>query len=108
MKTEASNADKTSTENLVKELIKQNILINKKPPKVLILLNYWGMFQTSQTSTDQTLPDPPQIMNATKTPDTEDKETLPNSPILLNDILSPDTKIKQLLFQILFKNHSLC
>ena len=66
------------------------------------------MFQTSQTSTDQTLPDPPQIMNATKTPDTEDKETLPNSPILLNDILSPDTKIKQLLFQILFKNHSLC
>ena len=40
MKTEASNADKTSTENLVKELIKQNILINKKPPKVLILLNY--------------------------------------------------------------------
>ena len=29
MKTEASNADKTLTELLVKELIKQNILINK-------------------------------------------------------------------------------
>ena len=51
--------------------------------------------QTSQTSTDQTLPDPPQIMNATKTPDTEDKETLPISPMLLNNILTPDTKIKQ-------------
>ena len=51
--------------------------------------------QTSLTSTDQTLPDPLQIMNATKTPDTEDKETLPNSPILLNDILTPNTKIKQ-------------
>ena len=31
--------------------------------------------QTSQTSSDQTLPDPLQIMNTTKTPDTEDKET---------------------------------
>ena len=51
--------------------------------------------QTSQTSTDQTLPHPPQIMNATKTLDIEDKETLPNSPLLLNDILTPDTKIKQ-------------
>ena len=30
MKTEASNADKTLIEILVKELIKQNILINKK------------------------------------------------------------------------------
>ena len=30
MKTEASNADKTLLENLVKELIKQNILINEK------------------------------------------------------------------------------
>ena len=40
MKTEASNADKTLIEILVKELIKQNILINKKPPKVLILLKY--------------------------------------------------------------------
>ena len=30
MKTEASNAGKTLTENLVKELIKHNILINKK------------------------------------------------------------------------------
>ena len=43
MKTEASKADKTLIENLVKELIKQNILINKKTPKVLILLKYWGM-----------------------------------------------------------------
>ena len=30
MKTEASNADKTLLENLIKELIKQNILINEK------------------------------------------------------------------------------
>ena len=51
--------------------------------------------QTSQTSSDQTLPDPPQIMNATKTPDAEDKETLPNSPLMLKDIVTPDTKIKQ-------------
>ena len=51
--------------------------------------------QTSQTSPNQTLPDTPPIMNATKTPDTEDKETLPNSPLILNDILTPDTKIKQ-------------
>ena len=57
MKTEASKADKTLIENLVKKLIKQNILIKK--------------------NTIQTLPDPLQIMNATKTPDTEDKETLP-------------------------------
>ena len=40
MKTEASNADKILIENLVKELIKKNILINKKTPKVLILLKY--------------------------------------------------------------------
>ena len=40
MKTEASKADKTLIENLVKELIKQNILINKKTPKVLILIKY--------------------------------------------------------------------
>ena len=57
MKTEASKADKTLIENLVKELIKQNISINK--------------------NTIQTLPDSLQIMNATKTPDTEDKEPLP-------------------------------
>ena len=30
MRTEASNANKTLIENVVKELIKQNILINKK------------------------------------------------------------------------------
>ena len=45
MKTEASNTNKTLIENLVKELIKQNILINKPPPpppppKVLIVLKY--------------------------------------------------------------------
>ena len=51
--------------------------------------------QTSQTSYDQTLPDPLEIMNATKTLDTEDKETLADSPLLLNDILFPDMKIKQ-------------
>ena len=97
MKTEASNTNKTLIENLVKELIKQNILINKPPapppppPQGLdcfkILRN---VDQTSQTSTYQTLPDLPQIMNATKTLDSEDKETSPNSPLLLNDILTPD------------------
>ena len=40
MRTEASNADKSLIENVVQELIRQNILINKKPPKVLILLKY--------------------------------------------------------------------
>ena len=43
MKTEASNTNKTLIENLVKELIKQNILINTPPPpppKVLIVLKY--------------------------------------------------------------------
>ena len=49
--------------------------------------------QTSETSTDKTLPDPPQIMNATKTP--EEEETLPNSSILLNNILTPGTETKQ-------------
>ena len=96
IKTEASNVDKTLIEILVKELIKQIILINKKTTQGLasfkILRN---VDQTSQKSTDQTLPDLLQIMNATKTPNTENKETLPNSPLLLNDILIPDTKIKQ-------------
>ena len=72
------------------------MLINKKTTQDLdsfkILRN---VDQTSQASTDQTLTDPLQIMNATKTPDTGDKETLLNSLILLNDILTPDTKIKQ-------------
>ena len=99
MKTEASKADKTLIGNLVKELIKQNILINKKNNEGLdsfkILRN---VDQTSQTSTDQSLPDPLKIMNATKTPHTEAKETLPNSPVLLNNILTPDTKIKQTFF----------
>ena len=40
MKTEASNADETLIENLAKELIKQNKLINKKQRKVFILVNY--------------------------------------------------------------------
>ena len=96
IKTEASNADKTLIANLVKELIKQNILINKKTTQDLdsfkILRN---VDQTSQASTDQILTDPLQIMNVTKTPETGDKETLLNSLILLNDIFTPDTKIKQ-------------
>ena len=77
MKTEASNANKTLLiENLVKELNKHNILINKKTTKGLDsfkILN--NVDQTSQTSYDQTLSDPLEIMNATKTLDTEDKET---------------------------------
>ena len=90
MKTEASNTNKT----LVKELIKQNILINKPPPPLPQGLDCFKILrnvdQTSQTSTYQTLPDLPQIMNDTKTLDSEDKETSPNSPLLLNDILTPD------------------
>ena len=74
MKTEASNADKTLIEILFKNLIKQNILINKKTTQGLhsfeILKN---VDQTSQTSSDQILPNLSQIKNATKTPDTEDK-----------------------------------
>ena len=73
MKTEASNADKTLIENLVKELIKQNILINMKITEGLdsftILKN---VNQTSQTSFDQTLPDLPQKITAIKTSDPED------------------------------------
>ena len=61
MKTEALNAGKTVLENLVKDLIKQNILINKKTTQDLdsfkILRN---VDQTSQTTSNQTLPDPPQ------------------------------------------------
>ena len=68
MKIQASNADKTLIENLVKELIKQIILLNKKTTRGLdsfkILRN---VDQASQTSTDQTLPDPPQIISANKT-----------------------------------------
>ena len=77
MRTEASNADKDLTENVVRELIRQNILINEKATQVLgsfkILKN---VDQISQTSSDQTISDPTQIINATKTPDTEDKETV--------------------------------
>ena len=51
--------------------------------------------QTSQISSYETLPNPAQTMNATKTPDTEDKESLPNSPQILNDILTTNRKIKQ-------------
>ena len=61
MKTEALNAGKTVLENLVKDLIKQNILINKKTTQDLdsfkILRN---VDQTSQTTFNQTLPDPSQ------------------------------------------------
>ena len=35
MRTKASNADKTLTENAFKELIRQNILINKKTTQYL-------------------------------------------------------------------------
>ena len=65
MKTEASNADKTLIENLFKNLIKQNILIYKKNVQAFdsfkILKN---VNQKSKTSSDQTLPDPTQILNA--------------------------------------------
>ena len=95
-RTEASNSDKTLIENVVRELIRQKILINKKPTQGLdsfkILKN---VNQISQTSSDQTIPDATQIMNATKTRDIEDIETVPNSPLILNHILTPDTKIKQ-------------
>ena len=96
MKIQASNADKTLIENLVKELIKQIILLNKKTTRGLDSLKILrNVDQASQTSTDQTLPDPPQIISANETLDVEDKETSPNSPLLLNHILTPDTKIKQ-------------
>ena len=74
MKTEALNVDKTLVENLLKELIKQNILINKNTTQgfdSFKILN--NVDQTSQASSDQTLLELPQIMNATKTPDTENK-----------------------------------
>ena len=71
MRTEASNTDITLIENVVKELIRQNILINKKTTQGLdsfmILKN---INQISQPSSDQTLPHPTQIMNATKSPNT--------------------------------------
>ena len=95
-RTEASNADKTLIENVVRELIRQKILINKKTTQGLDSFKISkNVNQISQTSSDQTIPDATQIMNATKTPDTEDIETAPNSPLILNDILTPDTKIKQ-------------
>ena len=50
-------------------MVLNRTLINKKNTEGLdsfkILRN---VDQTSQTSTDQSLPDPPKIMNATKTP----------------------------------------
>ena len=70
-------------------------MINKKSTQGLdffkILRN---VDQTSQISSDQTLPDPTQIFNATKTPDTKNKEALPDSPLLLDDIFTTDTKFK--------------
>ena len=71
MRTEASNTDITLIENVVKELIRQNILINKKTTQGLdsfIILK--NINQISQPSFDQTLPHPTQIMNATKSPNT--------------------------------------
>ena len=83
-------------ENVVKELVKQNILINKKTTQGLhSFKKFKNADQTSQTSSDQTLPDSPQIMNTTKTSDTKDKEAMLNSPLILNDIFTPDMKIKQ-------------
>ena len=110
MKPEASNVDKTIIENFVKELIKQNILINKKATQGLDSFKVLKNFdQASQASSDQTLPDPPQILNATKTPDTKDKETLPDSPLLLNNIFTPDTNIKQTtLFSNSLQESSYC
>ena len=59
MRTEASNDDKTLIENVVKELIRQNILINKKTTQGLDSLKIWkNVNQISHTSSDQTLPDP--------------------------------------------------
>ena len=83
MKTEASNADKTLIEILLKELIKQNILINKKTTQGL---DYFKILK----NVDQTSQAPPD-----QTPDTKGKDTLPDSPLLLNNILTPDKKIKQ-------------
>ena len=95
-RTEASNTDKTLIENVARELIRQNILINKKTIQGLDSFNISkNVNQILQTSSDQTIPGPTQIMNATKTPDTEDIETTPSSPLILNDILTTDTKIKQ-------------
>ena len=66
-------------------------MINKKTPAGLDFLKILkNVDQTSQTSSDQTLPDPLQITNFTKTPDTE---TLPDSPLIFNDSLIPDTEI---------------
>ena len=112
-RTEASNADKTLIENVVRELIRQNILINKKTTQGLDYFKISkNVNQITQTSSDQTMPDPTQTMNATKTPDTEDIKTAPSSPLILSDIraifsLQIRKLNKQLLFQILIKNHSL-
>ena len=66
-------------------------MINKKATQGLDSFKILKNFdQTSQKLPDQTLPDPPQIMNPTKTPDTEDNETVRNSPRISNDILTPD------------------
>ena len=66
-RTEASNADKTLTENVVKQLVRQNILINKKTTQGLDSFKISkNVNQISQTSSGQTIPDPTQIVNATK------------------------------------------
>ena len=57
-RTEASNAYKTLIENVVRELIRQNILINKKTTQGLDSFKISkNVNQISQTSSDQTIPD---------------------------------------------------
>ena len=53
MRTEASSADKTLIENVVKDLIRQNILINIKTTKGLDSIKVLkNIDQISQTSSD--------------------------------------------------------
>ena len=80
----ASKTFKTLIENLDKELIKQNILINKK--YIRGLDSFKILHNVDQTLPTQTLPNPPHILNARKTPDTKNKETLPDSTLFLNDM----------------------
>ena len=81
-------------------------MINKKTNGLYYLKT---LKTVDQTSLDQTLPDQPRILNATKTSYTKDRETLHDSPLSLNDIPIPDTqkRNRQLRLQVLFKNNSL-
>ena len=97
-RTEASNADKTLIENVVIELIRQNILVNKKTTQGLDSFKISkNVNQIPQTSSDQTIPDPKQMMNATKTPDTEDIETASNNITLIEgkNVITDEYKISQ-------------